>query len=306
MKKRWIGMMTALLLLGCAPAVQAAEVETGSRYTPAETDVVITEGADGLWDKGVTFTLRMEKGYIPFEQGSTLWVDEESGMKIRWECEDGVLTFTVESTSDEAAVIRAEDLKLFLSRNLPAGTYKLEVRSSIDENFYDTPLFGGEVLGNVADEKDRGVSDFLTITIGEESPRLYTTEVRVPVGENYVITGERQMEIDTSAYVSDAGYVMLPVRAVSVAMGLDNERVLWDAPTRTVTILYNNRIISMTEGEKYMSINGTKIPTTSSVTIRDDRTFLGLRDLAAALGVTDLSWDEDTKTAYFNMTAEAE
>lgn len=305
MKKTWTAMMAAVLLLGCAPGVQAAELETGSRYTDAGADIIIQEGADGLWDEGVTFRLQMENGYIPFEKGSTLWVDEESGMEIRWECEDGILTFTVEETGDQAAQIRVSDLELFLSRNLPAGTYRLEVETSISENFYQTPLFGGEVLENVADEKKQGVDDFITLTIGTESPRLYTTEVRVPVGEQYILSGEKKQEIDTAAYVSDESYVMLPVRAVAVAIGLDNDRVMWDADSRTVTILYNQRIISMTEGEKFMSINGTKLATTSAVTIRDDRTFLGLRDLATALGVTDLSWDADTQTAYFNITREA-
>lgn len=305
MKRKIAAVLTAVMALGSASGVFAAELETGSRYTDAQSDVIIKEGADGLWEEGVTFTLRMEKGYIPFEQGSTLWVDEESGMEIRWECEDGVLTFTVEETGDEAAEIRISDLKLFLSRNLPAGDYRLEVQSNIGDGFYDTPLFGGETLGNVAEEKKQGVESFITLTIGVESPRLYTTEVRVPVGENYVMSGETKQQTDAAAYINEENYVMLPVRAVSVAMGLDNERVLWDADTRTVTILYNNRIISMKEGEKFMSINGTKIPTTSAVTIQGDRTFLGLRDLAAALGVTDLSWDADTKTVYFNIEREA-
>lgn len=98
---------------------------------------------------------------------------------------------------------------------------------------------------------------------------------------------------------------MLPVRAISTSLGIDNNNVLWDQATKTVAILYGDRIISMTAGASVMYVNGSSIPTSSSVESVYDRTFLPMRDLATALGVTDLTWDTDpttgkTTTVYMN------
>ena len=52
------------------------------------------------------------------------------------------------------------------------------------------------------------------------------------------------VELDTPAYINAAGYTMLPIRAVAVALGINSNNVLWDQPTKTVTILYGQRIIN--------------------------------------------------------------
>ena len=93
---------------------------------------------------------------------------------------------------------------------------------------------------------------------------------------------------------------MLPVRAVAVALGINTNNVLWDQATKTVTILYGQRIITMVAGQKVVYVNGSAIPASSSVEIVNGRTFLPMRDLATALGVTDITWDAATKTATLN------
>ena len=122
----------------------------------------------------------------------------------------------------------------------------------------------------------------------------------VPVGENYILSGENKIELDVPAYINDAGYTMLPVRAVANALGIDKNAVLWDQPTRTVTIMYGQRIITMTYGQKVIYVNGSALPASSAVEIKDGRTFLPMRDLATALGVLDIQWDSVNRTATLN------
>jgi len=93
---------------------------------------------------------------------------------------------------------------------------------------------------------------------------------------------------------------MLPLRAVSVALGINSNNVLWDQATRTATIMYGSKIISMTYCQKVVYVNAAPIPASTSVEITNDRMFLGLRDLGNALGVTDITWDAATKTATLN------
>ena len=112
--------------------------------------------------------------------------------------------------------------------------------------------------------------------------------------------GEVSYTADVVPYLNKNGYTMLPVRAVAVALGINTNNVLWDQATKTVTILYGQRIITMTVGSKVINVNGSAIPASAAVEIVDGRTFLGLRDLATALGVVDITWDGATQTATLN------
>lgn len=139
------------------------------------------------------------------------------------------------------------------------------------------------------------------ITAGrDQDDASFTKKVVVPVGEKYLIAGEEQVALDVPAYISAAGYTMLPVRAVATALGINNNNVLWNQASKTVTILYGQRIITMVAGQKVVTVNGNTIPASATVQIKDGRTFLPMRDLATALGVTDITWDAATKTATMN------
>ena len=165
--------------------------------------------------------------------------------------------------------------------------------SVVDEDTY---------VADVCDYSDVVKAAFVNVITGgrDKDDASFTTKVVVPVGESYIISGENQVALDVPAYVSAAGYTMLPVRAVAVALGIDTQNVLWNQPTRTVTILYGQRIITMTAGQKVVYVNGSAIPASASVEITNGRTFLPMRDLATALGVTDITWDAATKTATLN------
>ncbi len=315
MKKQIALYLTLLFsLLPAVPAV-AADLVTGTRHTDTEQNVVIREGGAGVWKKGTTFTLRMEDGMIPIEDGAKMWTDEESGMKIRYEGKDGTLTFSVVKESSSPATITIADLELFLSRSLPKGTYRLEIESSADEMFYRQKLFGAEdtdavyggdenegnnFIGDVADRKSHGIKDFVTLSIGMESDDLYTTYVEIPVGKDVLFAEGKEIPVDAPAYISETGHVMLPVRSVAAALGLDRNQVLWDKEKQTIMVLYRHRIISMTAGEKEIQVNGTTIPAETAVTIKDGRAFLGLRDLGHALQISDMDWDSERKVASFH------
>lgn len=224
-----------------------------------------------------------------------------------------------------------DDLTLYMDRNLPAGAYDLnmyaldmlgvdsaEKAEDFDGSDYkaadkgyltqtlladeDTTVFVGDEFDDIDYTAKTG---FVNIVTAGSDTTGFTTKLTVPIGENYLIAGETKVELDAPAYINAEGYTMLPVRAISTSLGIDNNNVLWDQATKTVTILYGDRIISMTAGASVMYVNGSSIPTSSSVEIVNDRTFLPMRDLATALGVTDLTWDTDpttgkTTTVYMN------
>ena len=303
------------------------DMQIDYRNTKVPTDVVIKEAEAGLWDKNVTFALSLDK--INFDDDAKVTVDDKSGLKVKdVKTTKGVVTFKVDSKSDDKpAEVTVSGLTLFMDRNLPAGAYDLDVFSPVmlgaaDGNretvtdqkgtIEDKGFLSQDILGKstskrvVADINDdfysvKAKAGFVNIiTAGREDTDSFTTKVVVPVGEKYLVSGENKVEIDVPAYINANGYTMLPLRAVAVALGINTNNVLWDQSTRTATVMYGSKIINMTYGQKVVYVNGAMIPATAAVEITNDRMFLGLRDLGNALGVTDITWDQATKTATLN------
>ena len=312
-------------------SAQQNDLTIDYRNTEIPTDVVITEAEAGLWEKGTEFALTLDK--IDFDVDASVTADDKSGMEIKdVKTKDGEIRFTVDSESDdEPATLTVSDQTLYMDRNLPAGAYDLNMYAldmlgvdsaekaedfdgsdykAADKGYLTQTLLADEdttvFVGDESDDIDyTAKTGFVNIVTAGSDTTGFTTKLTVPIGENYLIAGETKVEQDAPAYINAEGYTMLPVRAISTSLGIDNNNVLWDQATKTVTILYGDRIISMTAGASVMYVNGSSIPTSSSVEIVNDRTFLPMRDLATALGVTDLTWDTDpttgkTTTVYMN------
>ncbi len=301
------------------------------RNTKVPTNVVVKEAEAGLWKKDdMTFEFDFDKDVIELEDDAKITVDDKSDMEVK-NTKD--MKFTVKDESDDtAATVTISDISLYMGRSIAAGAYNLKLKTTAG-----TAMMTKEALFTTkegatgkardfhgvkdvkpyyaADYRDWDVKDdnfvaksftvkegFVNvITAGrDQDDASFTKKVVVPVGEKYLIAGEEQVVLDVPAYISAAGYTMLPVRAVATALGINNNNVLWNQASRTVTILYGQRIITMVAGQKVVTVNGNAIPASATVQIKDGRTFLPMRDLATALGVTDITWDAATKTATMN------
>ena len=299
---------------------QQNDMQIDYRNTEIPTSVVIKEAEAGLWEKDTKFVLTLDK--INFDDEGTIAVDDKSGLEIKDDevkldsknYENDAIYFTVDSRSDdEPAVVTISGLQLYMDRSLPAGAYDLDLNVEGMNDLYEQQVVLNGAKDKV-DNDDRRIEDinddfvsytakagFVNIvTAGREDTDSFTTKVVVPVGESYLISGENKVEIPVPAYINAAGYTMLPLRAVAVALGINENNVLWDQSTRTATVMYGSKIINMTYGQKVVYVNGAMIPATAAVEITNDRMFLGLRDLGNALGVTDITWDAATKTATLN------
>lgn len=292
------------------------------RNTKVPTNVVVKEAEEGLWKKDqMDFNFNVD--YMTFEDDATYTVDDKSDLEVK-ALKGTKMGFRVtDESSDTAAAVTISDVSLYMSRSIAAGAYDLDLMTApgqkmLTEEALCTASDDGEAkkageyyVADVIDMKyDKGWEDkFYTVKEGfinvitagrDQDDASFTKKVVVPVGEKYLIAGEEQVALDVPAYISAAGYTMLPVRAVATALGINNNNVLWNQASRTVTILYGQRIITMVAGQKVVTVNGNTIPASATVQIKDGRTFLPMRDLATALGVTDITWDAATKTATMN------
>lgn len=284
------------------------------RNTKIPTNIVVKEAEDGLWKKNSQFVFGVDKFEDDdFENDATYTVDDKSDLEVKTIKDK--LGFKIDKESaDDAATVTISNISLYMSRNLAAGAYDLQLNTTGSDAFMKQAILApAGVDANEATVKyqyydndahfDEVVKEGFVniITAGrDKDDASFTKKVVVPVGEKYIIAGEEQVALDVPAYISAAGYTMLPVRAVATALGINNNNVLWNQASRTVTILYGQRIITMVAGQKVVTVNGNTIPASATVQIKDGRTFLPMRDLATALGVTDITWDAATKTATMN------
>lgn len=285
------------------------------RNTKVPTNIVVKEAEDGLWKKDSVFKFSLDRN-IDTEDDATYTVDDKSDMEVKKIKND--LGFRVDKESGDAATVTISDISLYMSRSLAAGAYDLQLDTTGSDKFMEQNVYSNIAAPATGETDERTVAyqyynnddnfkhvvkeGFVNIiTAGrDQDDASFTKKVVVPVGEKYIIAGEEQVALDVPAYISAAGYTMLPVRAVATALGINNNNVLWNQASRTVTILYGQRIITMVAGQKVVTVNGNTIPASATVQIKDGRTFLPMRDLATALGVTDITWDAATKTATMN------
>ena len=248
------------------------------------------------------------------------------------------LVVEVTDESTEASTITISGLELYLDRTLPVGGYALEnVHSNniLWENSHDDEDDRGTDQDDKYDpngtdfefktvmyDKDKDVIKFVadygydfngifkydTVTVNDSYVEVVTAgrdqddssttrKIVITIGATTMAVGTETVTLDTPAYINAENYTELPLRAVSEAFGAT---VGWDDASRTVTIMMGQRIVSMTIGSKTMYINGTPVAMNTAPEITNERTFVPVRDLANALGITKIDWNEASATVTLN------
>ncbi|MEA4974083.1 MAG: copper amine oxidase N-terminal domain-containing protein, partial [Candidatus Metalachnospira sp.] len=313
---------------------KTSEVLIDYRYVPVN-DIVITEAEDGILDDGDQIVLAVEKmnfedaGKVEVTEGDIdVDVDVDSkGNADLYESKDAdYLVVTVKDASTEASTIVISGLELYLDRTLPVGGYALQnVGGMLDKDDKAVNiLWENSTLIKVSDDKlddelaydftpgegkaSNGLFKYKAVTANEEyvnvitaardqDDSMTTKKIVITVGATTMAAGTETVTLDAPAYINAANYTMLPLRAISEAF---NATVNWDDATKTVTILSGQRIISMTIGSKTMYINGTPVAMNTAPEITATRTFVPVRDLANALGISNVNWTEASGTVTLN------
>jgi hypothetical protein len=112
------------------------------------------------------------------------------------------------------------------------------------------------------------------------------------------VIGQKSYSVDNTVYNIDAApfiensRTLVPVRYIGDAIGATTT---WNGTTNTVTLTMGNTVITLTAGEKSITVNGQATALDVAPMIHDGRTFLPVSAVAQALGYT-VSWDPATKT----------
>jgi hypothetical protein len=284
----------------------------------AVSDIVIKEAKPGVFGAGETLYLEVEN--MQFEKGMDYEVTAGDLEVKSVEVKGGVIAINVkEESAKTAGEITLSGVQLYLQRALPAGDYDLI--TLVDDEHYEYNDTKGTITDGTAFSEATNVKgnhngdvyfdiDDVTLVKGyvkvvtagrDVDDSTFTTKIVVPVGGKVITAGDKEIAIDVPAFINADGYTMMPLRAVVEALS-GTAIVTWDNETKTATVLFGARVISMTIGQKHMVINGVNVAMLAAPVIVESRTFLPLRDLGYALGLNEsqVNWNSETKTATLN------
>ena len=151
--------------------------------------------------------------------------------------------------------------------------------------------FTVESNGTVIDYVD-GYKEVLGATVGDKK----IVELTIGSPEAYINGVAQTLD---AAPINRNSRTMLPVRFLANTFGIDNDGIVWDDATKTATLKNATTTIVITIGAPSMTVNGAAVALDSPAVIESSRTYLPVRAIANALGVTNdnISWNDNTKTA---------
>ncbi len=129
-------------------------------------------------------------------------------------------------------------------------------------------------------------------------PGAGQTELKVTVGSLTAFVNGASQTLDAAPIIKNSR-TMLPVRFLANTFGINNDGIVWDDATKTATLKNDTTTIVITIGAPSMTVNGETVALDAPAVIESSRTYLPLRAIANALGVSNdnIVWDDATKTA---------
>jgi|GEM_PF-2481045 len=227
------------------------------------------------------------------------------------------LSFEVERQSTEPSEIEFSNVQVRLGGNVPISNQAAAGRG------YDLVVWGPAIAANfegiMEDDSEINRNDFFRepgirtnfVNVEEGSTNTngtLTNVVRVTANSPIIRVNNEEMIMDTAPFVSTrSNSMMVPVRFISMGLGVESHRVMWSPDTSTVTVDAGERIIQFQTNSSIMRINGIEVPMLNAngepvySEVRDERAFIPFRALADALNIF-IDWDSATATATFDPT----
>ena len=123
------------------------------------------------------------------------------------------------------------------------------------------------------------------------------TEIKMTINSKVAYVNGEVKTLDAAPIIKNSR-TLLPVRFLAENLGAE---VAWNDATKTATLKTSDTTIEVTINANSMKVNGAAVALDSPAIIENSRTYLPLRAIANALGVSNdnITWDDSTKTATF-------
>jgi len=238
----------------------------------------------------------------------------------------GQLRFDVERESTEPSTISFTDVQVKAATNTPFSNVGIHNQRGINLIVWGPAVaqnFEGlmsNARGGLTSTQTLQTRDFFpspgvrahyinVITPAPGGTQRFTNEVRASIGNPVILVNGSQYTIPVAPYVSPvSNSTMVPVRFISLALGLPEDAIRWDPVHSTVTVDAGTRIVQFQTGGYHYTVNGAVMPMVSpdgrpvAMEIREERAFVPFRALGEAFGIR-VTWEQATSTAIFNDRA---
>jgi len=299
---------TELVLATVEPAIivtaQPTEIKTGIQEQ-AIGDITISESVAETFIKNGVLVLELPNGVewseipdVEVTEGD-LEIDEND-----IDINDEILTIGIDSQSSEPSTITISNIKVDLNRSVSEGKVKVKISgTAVDEVNNVAAGDGGTWKSTIVDKgkifpRDTKAAEVVVAKVVTPADANVVNEAKFVIGATtYTING-KEVTMDVAPYISN-GRTYMPVRYIANAMGINDDNILWDANTQTVTLLGANKVVQLKIGSTTILVNGAAIAMDVAPEISNGRTMLPARFVAQAFGY-NVGWDEATQTVTLN------
>jgi len=205
-----------------------------------------------------------------------------------------VLVIPVKSESTKASKIKVSGVKLTVDRTVPEGAIDVKVKgSAVVENADDTSKSGLEA--GRFNQSDAVKATIATTVTPAPTDTTASNIVFKLNSKTYTVDG-KELEMDAAPLVGwDRAY--LPVRFAANALNVSDDQIIWDDKTSTFTVFKGDRVVSGKVGDKFLTVNGAKVPMDVPVwrnkAQTNNRVMVPIRYLANALNA-NIEWNKET------------
>ena len=254
-------------------------------------EMTIKETSKDSFSKNQQFYFSVENGDLPaelkdlyvFEQGNKMKISEET-VKAEYEVKGEKLLLTIkDSDPDQLETITLKDLTVKKNREgVILKTYSLGAATDLNT------------------EEKIVVSDFMKVEEYKAPVEKEKLDIKIKLNEKRLFVNGIEKGLRVPAYISDAGYTMLPIREVTDVFPGTN--VFWNNERKEAVILFGYEYVSIVSEADVMHIDGKEYPLKNAAEVRDGRMFVSLRDMCRICNIPseDISWDNATRTVHID------
>ena len=270
----------------------AMVVKVGLQKQKYDGALTITETANGKIDRGnIVISTPSGEGY-KFTGKGEVKVTAGDLVINKWAINGNSIVIEVKNPSKTASTIEITGFEVDFNRTVPEGTYPVFISGTalVSDHSKD----GGHSHGSIE------VEDFFRVntpnTEDIKAGALKAVEASFTVGSAEYVVDDATYTMDAAAYIQN-GRIMVPVRYLSDAFGISPQNILFN--DGVVSIIAGDKIVQLKVGSDIITVNGAAIKMDAKAEVKDGRSYVPMKFIAAALGV-EASWDEATKTATFS------
>jgi hypothetical protein len=208
------------------------------------------------------------------------------------------ISIQVNAKSDKVTKIKVSDLEVSLDRTVPEGPLKLNLLGDalVDQNIWASKEVNGKSYFAYFNNSDVSSSVVVANVVTPAPTDTTASNVVFKLNSKTYTVDGKELEMDAAPLVGwDRAY--LPVRFAANALNVTDSNIIWDDKTSTFTIFKGDRVITGKVGDKFLTVNGVKVPMEVPVwrnkVQTNNRVMVPIRYLANALNA-NIEWNKET------------